>query len=241
VDKEMNRILDIPAIKQSQRYTHPWEHKIIDNFFPDDVYQQIRQLGIQMSEQVVQEEKTYPMWMNEVLRRGGDPDVVDKIIDAADDVLDNINYLLEEFSQTQFSSQGYFAMPKFGISGKDFKYPIHTESSHKVILFVVYIYPEVDVGTKLYTENNEDSFVKAVEWKENRAFMTVIDPHNKTWHNWSGNQNPSRITLNIFCEKMEELENSIMHSGIVEGDDDLNDLLWIYEQFAKGRLTSLKG
>jgi len=232
-------IVDVEKIRNQPLIKDPWEHKIIDNFFPEDVYQRIKECAIKMSDQVVKEGTTYPMWMNEVLNRGGDPEVVDLIINAAGEVLDNINYLLDDFSDVQKSSQGYFAMPKFGISGKDFRYPIHTESIHKVILFVIYLYPEQDVGTKLYRSSDESSFVKSIEWKENRAFLTAIKSSNDTWHNWSGNQNHSRITLNIFCEKIEELENSIMKSGS-HNKDDINDLLWLYDNIAQGKLITNK-
>lgn len=232
-------IIDIEKIKKEKIIKDPWEHKIIDNFFPEHEYQRIRKVAVEMSAQVLKDQTTYPMWMNEVLARGGDPKAVDCIIDSASEILDNLNYLLEDFTDTQKSTQGYFAMPKFGISGKDFRYPIHTESSHKVILFVIYLYPEEDVGTKLYSSQDASTFVSAIEWKENRAFLTAIKSSNQTWHNWSGNKNPSRITLNIFCEKIEELENSIMRSGS-QDKDQLDDLLWLYDKIAQGKLVTNK-
>ncbi len=236
----MKKVLDIEKIKKSPILQDPWQHKIIEDFFPDHIFEKIREVAKSLSDQVIDSEKTYPMWLNEALNRGADPSIIDVIIEAADNILDNIPYLLEDFTDKQFSSQGYFAMPKFGISGKNFKYPIHTESSHKVILFVIYLYPDNDVGTRLYRENDEKSFTKAIPWKPNTAFMTAITGDNdKTWHNWSGSGNPTRITLNIFCEKLEQLENSVIRSGR-SNTDSMDDLLWVYEQFARGHLTSNK-
>lgn len=233
----MSRILDIEKIKRSEIIEEPWEHKIIDNFFPEDTFQEIKKLATFLSKNYTIPGKTNPMWMSEVLEAGGNPATVDKIIDAADDILDNIHYLMEDFTDNQYSSQGYFAMPKFGISGNGFSYPVHSESSHKVILFVIYIFPEKDVGTKLYKTKEESSWVKDVEWKENSAFMMTTKNTNMTWHNWVAGSNPSRVTLNIFCEKLELAQKSLLQSTKSDGNEGI---IWLYDQFGKNRLTTNK-
>lgn len=233
----MTRILDIDNIRNSPVLNEPWEHKIIDNFFPEEVFKKIQATAVDLSNRFTIPEKTNPMWLNEVLKNGGDPETVDFIIDATDDILDNIEQIMSDFENYQTSAQGYYAMPKFGISGKGFHYPVHTESNHKVLLFVVYMFPEHDIGTSLYSSHEESSLYKSVEWKPNRAFMMAPKNEDVTWHNWSASVNPSRTTLNMFCEKMEVLSTSMLKSG---EDDEDNDVLWLYEKFAEGRLTSNK-
>lgn len=242
----MAKVLDIEKIKNAPMLTDPWEHKIVDDLFPKEIFEKINSVAAKLSKDHTYEGKTNPMWMNEVLRNGGDPETVQYIIDAADDVLDNINYLMDDFSDHQVSSQGYFSMPKFGISGNNFAYPVHAESSHKVINLVTYIYPEMDEGTRLYRTEEESSYVKTVEWKENRTFI-MTTPASKlddiTWHTWISGINPSRITLNIFCEKLELLHESILNSGKKVGKNVGNkedDLIWLYDQFAQGHLTTNK-
>lgn len=243
----MARVLDIERIKNSPMITEPWEHKVIDNFFPPEVFEKIKAAATFLTKEHTIEGKTNPMWMNECLRNGADPEAVQHIIDAADDILDNIEFLMDDFTEHQTSAQGYFSMPKFGISGPNFTYPVHSESSHKVINFVTYIYPEVDEGTRLYKTHEESSYVKSVDWKENRTFLMTTNHNNDvTWHNWTSEKynNPSRVTLNIFCEKMELLQESILNSGKVKGQNHLeervDDMLWLYDQFSKGHLTSTK-
>ena len=233
----MARILDIDNIKNSPVLLEPWEHKIIDNFFPQDVFEKIQKTAIELSSKFTIPKKTNPMWMPEVLEAGGSPETVDLVIDATDDILDNIEDIMSDFEDYQTSAQGYYAMPKFGISGKGFNYPVHTESNHKVLLFVIYMFPDNDIGTSLYSSQEESSFYKSVEWKPNRAFMMAPKNEDVTWHNWSASVNPSRTTLNIFCEKMEVLSTSMLKSG---NHDQYEDVLWLYKKFAEGRLTSNK-
>lgn len=231
----MTKVLDIDNIRKSPVLAEPWEHKIIDNFFPQDVFEKIREVAIDLSNRFTIPEKTNPMWLHEVLKQGGDSKTVDTIIDATDDILANIEDIMSDFTHYQKSAQGYYAMPKFGISGKGFNYPVHTESNHKVLLFVIYMFPENDIGTSLYKNQEESSLYKSVEWKPNRAFMMAPQSKDITWHNWSSSINPSRTTLNIFCEKLEVLSTSMLNSG---DNDDIEDVLWLYEKFAQGHLTS---
>lgn len=234
-------MIDIQKIHDAPILTDPWQHKIIDDFFPPEVFQKIRKAAEHLT-QYTEEGKTKPIWMHEAMQLGVDEDTVNDIITAADDVLDNINDIVKGFNSLNSSTIGYFAMPKFGVSGKNFKYPVHAESSHKVLLFVIYLFPDQDNGTKLYREKTEDSLVKEIEWKPNRAFLTCPGPNDITWHNWVNTMNPSRVTLNIFCEKLEALHASVLNSKSF-GDlteEEIEDVSWLYDQFNKNRLTTNK-
>jgi hypothetical protein len=229
-------MIDIEKICSAPLLTDPWEHKIIDNFFPEDVFQKIRQAAQHLSKYAVEAE-TRPIWLHEAVEHGVDEDVVEDIITATDAVLDNINSIISSFTSLNSSTLGYYAMPKFGVSGKNFKYPIHSESNHKVLLFVIYLDPENDHGTRLYKEKTEESFAKEIEWKPNRAFLTCPGANDVTWHNWANSINVSRVTLNIFCEKLESLQTSVLNSAV---NDEVKDILWLYDQFNKNRLTTNK-
>jgi hypothetical protein len=128
-------------------------------------------------------------------------------------------------------------MPKFGVSGNNFNYPIHTESSHKVLLIVIYLHPEESIGTSLYHGKEEKDHAKTIEWKLNRAFIMCPYKNDITWHNWENYTGKNRVTLNIFCEKLENLQDSILKSA----DGDMpEDILWLYEQISNNRLTTNK-
>lgn len=229
-------MIDIKNIQNSPVIKTPWQHKIIDNFFPQEVFNRIRKAAEHLSQYTV-EKKTLPLWLYEAVDLGMDKQVETDIISAADDILDNLDIITSDFDNVNKSNLGHYAMPKFGVSGKNFTYPIHPESVHKVLVFVIYIFPDEDHGTRLYREKNEESFSKEIEWKPNRAFLTCPGNNDVTWHNWSSTVNTSRITLNIFCEQLEAITTSMLHSG--KNEDPLG-ILWLYDKFNNNKLTTNK-
>lgn len=228
-------MIDIQNIKNSPILMDPWPHKVIDNFFDKETFDKIRQTAQYLKKYCI-DGKTNPFWLNEALEAGADPATVEDIITATDIILDNIQTILDDFPRYNKSNIGYYAMPKFGISGRDFKYPVHSESSHKVLLFVIYLEPEDERGTRLYSENDESKFVKEIEWKLNRAFL-MCPGSDDTWHNWQSNGTVPRITLNIFCEKLESMSSSLTESA---PGDNPEGILWLYEKIGQNRLTTNK-
>ena len=78
-----------------------------------------------------------------------------------------------------------------------YKFHIHQEGLEKIWSSVTYVTPENNVGTKMYTEDNPNSFVKEAEWKPNNTFI-FCGQQNKTWHSYESDQTQQRITLNLF-------------------------------------------
>ena len=72
---------------------------------------------------------------------------------------------------------------------------IHDEEYNKFYSLVVYIDPVESTGTLLYDENQ--NFVKEVEWKPNRALLFKGIP-KITWHNYENNTDQVRFTFNSF-------------------------------------------
>jgi hypothetical protein len=237
----MPRILDIEKIKNAKLLTTPWEHKIIDNFFPQSNFLKIKEAAKFLSK-FAEEEKTKPILIKEALEYGISEIIINDIIDATDDILDNIQDILSGFSVENNSNLGYYSIPKFGVSGKNFKYPIHTESNHKIILFVIYLEPDTDRGTRLYREKTETSFAKEIEWQPNRAFVMCPANNDITWHNWINFSSPARVTLNIFCETLESLQTTVFNSKSIKNasTEEVEDILWLYDQFNKNKLTTNK-
>lgn len=237
----MPKFLNIQKIKKAKLLKKPWEHKVIDNFLPLQQYIKIKEAAILLSK-LAEKEKTKPILINEVFDYGISNEVSDDIISVTDDILDNINDILADFSVTNKSNLGYYAIPKFGISGPNFKYPIHPESIHKVILFVIYLDPEEDRGTRLYKNQCENSFAKEIKWKPNRAFVMCPAKNDTTWHNWVTHNSPSRITLNIFCETLESLQQTVFNSKSTKNasSEEIKDIVWLYEKFNENKLTTNK-
>ena len=86
--------------------------------------------------------------------------------------------------------------------------------------------PEKTFGTRLYTTEMYESFVKEVEWKKNRAFLMCSQP-GITWHSFHSDNNP-RMTINFYYEKMENM------SYINTLSEEKRN--WFYENLANNNL-----
>ncbi len=78
-------------------------------------------------------------------------------------------------------------------TGKNCKFPIHEDSPNKLLSVVVYLYPKVNTGTILYSdENGNDKTV--VDWVPNRALIFSREA-GVTWHSYEGDGVSTRYAL----------------------------------------------
>ena len=77
-------------------------------------------------------------------------------------------------------------------NGKDYVFPIHSDSRDKLLSVVIYIAPENNEGTWLY-ENQSGKNPKQIEWIPNRAF--VFSRNDNTWHSYKADGKNNRLTL----------------------------------------------
>jgi hypothetical protein len=228
-------MIDVDKICNAELITDPWEHKVIDDFFPKEIFEKIKESARCLGK-LVNDNEYQLIFINEAAKFGVDATAIDHVIEATDDILDNLDSILKDFNFKNKSNSGYYCMPKFAVTGRNFEYPIHEDSNHKTVVFVVYLDPVEEQGTILYTKDNKTIPFKCIEWKPNRAF--VMCPNNKnTWHNWKNTGSDYRITLNIFCEKLEVLKKSLLEAG---DEDEKFDVIWLYDQFNKNKLTTNK-
>ena len=130
-------------------------------------------------------------------------------------------------------------MPKIAVTGSGCQYPIHTDSCHKVFTALVYVYPEQNVGTALYRTKNEKDHAYTVEWKPNRCFIFCPYDNKDTWHSWSNmERSNNRVTLKFEIEKIENIGKDTDPKDRTYSD--IEDMIWMYDQFGKGHLTSNK-
>jgi hypothetical protein len=223
----VNKILNSETIK------NPWQHKIIDNFLPEDILISIKQqINIFYTEK--ENKKAKVIMMDEALNLGISSCVVEKIVDFSDNLIKNIQVIVSDHETNNFEKGTYFIFPKFGLTGNNFVHKIHDENPFKVLNIVTYIYPEIATGTILYKKNDINSFAKEIPWKENRAFLTY-PVQGKSWHNWLHiNSDEPRLTLNLFFEKIEGFKNSLHNK---QKKENFNNILWMYEQFGKEKLV----
>ena len=77
------------------------------------------------------------------------------------------------------------------IAGSHFSFPIHTDTPNKLLSGVVYLTPEKNFGTTLYSVDKKKS--KNIEWKQNRALF--FSRTENTPHSYKSDSISNRITL----------------------------------------------
>ena len=77
-------------------------------------------------------------------------------------------------------------------NGKDYLFPIHSDSRDKLLSVVIYISPEKNEGTWLYEDKNGKN-AKQVDWKTNRAF--IFSRTDNTWHSYKADGINNRLAL----------------------------------------------
>ena len=88
-------------------------------------------------------------------------------------------------------------------NGKDYVFPIHSDSRDKLLSVVIYIAPENNEGTWLY-EDKTGKNPKQIEWLTNRAFVFSRNDH--TWHSYKADGKQNRMTLvyNLRSKKLSK-------------------------------------
>ena len=89
-------------------------------------------------------------------------------------------------------------------NGKDFVFPIHSDSRDKLLSVVIYIAPDINEGTWLY-EDKSGKNPKQIEWIPNRAF--VFSRNDNTWHSYKadGKQNRLALVYNLMTDNLKEV------------------------------------
>ena len=175
---------------------NPWPYQIIEDTLSTDVFAKLKKQCEQQLE--IKTDKLihiHPSQFNEY-----NIDFYDETVDICKNLFDNVKQLHEVYPE-------YRKYPTLGINAHisitpplPYKFYIHQEGLEKTWSSVTYITPEKNVGTKMYTAQIEDAFVKEAEWKPNSTFI-FCGQQNKTWHSYESNQNTNRITFNLFIMK----------------------------------------
>ena len=185
---------------QNQAILEPWPHQIIQDTFDDQTFQKLKDVSLSKLLHI----KT------DKLIHIHPKDYVDYGIDFYDETLDICQNLFENLKGIHKMYPSYREYNRLGINAHisitpplPFKFYIHQEGLEKTWSAVTYISPEHNVGTKMYTKQHEDAFVKEAEWKPNSTFI-FCGNQGKTWHSYESNQNTNRITFNLFIMKYRE-------------------------------------
>ena len=177
----------------------PWPHQIINDTLSKSVFDKLKQQCAPYLE--TKTDKLIHIHPKDYSSHG--IDFYDETLDICKNIFANLKQLHEMYPE-------YRNYSRLGINAHisitpplPYKFYIHQEGLEKTWSAVTYISPENNVGTKMYTAQNEDAFVKEAEWKPNTTFI-FCGTQNKTWHSYESNQNTNRITFNLFVMKFHE-------------------------------------
>ena len=174
----------------------PWPHQLIADTFTKDVFEKLQKECI--------ENLNFPR--TELIQIHPN-DYKNYNLNFYDHTVDICESLMENIKQIHNIYPAHRKYPTLGINAHisvtpplPYKFYIHQEGLEKTWSSVTYVTPESNVGTKMYTAQNENAFVREAEWRPNSTFI-FCGEQNKTWHSYESNQNTNRITFNLFIMK----------------------------------------
>ena len=139
-------------------------------------------------------------------------DFYDEMYDLGREILKNARQLCEKYSR-------YRWFDKLSLNGHisvtpplPYKFHIHQEGLEKIWSSVTYITPDKNVGTKMYTKESADSFVREAQWRPNNTFIFCGEA-GRTWHSYESGAETNRITLNFFLMK-DSPKNYLRHGDV---------------------------
>ena len=175
---------------------NPWPHQIIQDTFSIETFTKLRK---QCEEKLNFETKELLHIFPNDFKKWG-IDFYDETLDICKKILQNAEILCGRYPK-------YRWYPNLGVNAHisitpplPYKFYIHQEGIEKIWSSVTYITPENNVGTKMYSTQNENALVKEAKWNPNSTYI-FCGQENKTWHSYESNQNTNRITFNLFIMK----------------------------------------
>lgn len=173
----------------------PWSHQLIDNTLPQEDFDTLRKECEQLD---VPKDKLVVIRPDEFKKHN--ISFYDKIHSISKSIKDNARLLCNKYTD-------YRWFPNLGVNAHlsitpplPWKFYIHQEGLDKIWSSVTYVTPEKNVGTKMYSAQNESAFVTEAPWLPNSTFI-FCGQRGKTWHSYESDQSEQRVTLNIFLTK----------------------------------------
>ena len=177
--------------------TDPWPHQILNDTFDEPTFKKLTDVCLTKLSHI----------RTDKLIHIHPKDYKDYGIDFYDETLEICENLLKNVKDVHSVYPVYRKYPTLGVNAHisitpplPFKFYIHQEGLEKTWSSVTYISPKQNVGTKMYTAQDESTLKKEAEWKPNSTFIFCGD-QGKTWHSYESNQNTNRITFNLFMMK----------------------------------------
>ena len=189
--------------RKATTYEGPWPHVVIDNFLPRGEF-------ITMMENC--------MWLHSGNPEQFDRDYDDQVvrIPLKWDPLEehNMHLHLASFADRRsFSSvKDLKVLAHYVRTKANFTHKRHDEAPFKILSTVLYLAPDGNNGTRLYTSETSNDKLE-IEWKPNRAVI-FAGRDNVTWHDYTSSWN-DRYTLNHFLVDPSVVENEKIKESLL--------------------------
>ena len=173
----------------------PWPHQTINDTLPQEEFVKLRQECEKLDVPNDRLVAIYPKDFEDY-----NISFYKQVEDISKNILNNAKELCEKYPKHRWFEDLAVNAHISITPPLPWKFYIHQEGLEKIWSSVTYVTPEKNVGTKMYTAQKEDTFVKEAEWKPNSTFI-FCGQQGKTWHSYESDQTEQRITLNFFLMK----------------------------------------
>ena len=177
----------------------PWHHQIINNTLSKNVCEKLKmqceKLDIKRNDLVHIVPKDYKKY---------NIDFYDETVSICKNLLENAEILCGRYPKYRWFKNLAVNAHISITPPLPWKFYIHQESMEKIWSSSTYITPQKNVGTKMYREEAECTFVKEAPWIPNSTFI-FCGQQGKTWHSYESTEVANRITFNLFLMKKNDL------------------------------------
>lgn len=173
-------------------HSKPWKHVVLDNFLIPEDFTYLRSLGTGHDS-----DKTGLTILDNHIDKNGK--VETSCLDADRLVEMNSRYhsiLVSYLRGLAAAKESLYTHSEFHIvaTNNGYEFPIHDDTPNKILSCVVYLSPEENLGTYLYSANDANCLEKVIEWKPNRALI-FSRRSQVTWHSYASLPNTRRLAL----------------------------------------------
>lgn len=184
----LNKVLNSPV------QADPWQHQMIEHSLPTDMFERL-QTQCQQFLHTDNGGKLKFVFPNEFTDYG--IDLYDEVYSIGKEIYDNAKTLTDLYAKPRWYNDLTVYAHISITPPLPYKFHIHEEGLEKIWSSVTYVTPEKNIGTKMYTTENESSFVKEALWEPNSTFV-FCGQKGVTWHSYESSETTNRITLNYF-------------------------------------------
>lgn len=185
----------LESVLKSPVVSIPWQHQIVENAIPSEIFDTLQSQCEQFLH--LQTDGNLKFIFPDEFKNYGIT-LYDAVYDIGKTILDNANTLTKGLYTNPRSYPSLTVYAHISITPPlPYKFDIHEEGLEKIWSCVTYVTPQQNVGTKMYTTESEDSFVKESKWQPNSTFI-FCGKKGVTWHSYESSESTNRITLNYF-------------------------------------------